>query len=100
MLAKATESDALTDKLSDNFEMGPAVNLKADDVVQIEAALRDLIWRVEYVRLLMQRSDAFSAADEIVTLLDTADARRILQLPDTPLSGDAKTVDEIVGRIE
>jgi hypothetical protein len=75
---------------------GSAVQL---DTVQIEAALRDLIWRVEHVRLLLQRPAASSTAETLTALLDTTDARQALRLENAQLSGDERAVSEVMRRI-
>jgi hypothetical protein len=51
-----------------------------DDVQRLDAALRELIGRVEHVRAILEAGPAAADVQELIALLDTTDARSALCL--------------------
>jgi len=65
---------------------GPAPEPPPNEAMQStaarqEAALRDLIWRVDHVRARLALSNSTSELHELVALLDTSDAHAALGDP-------------------
>ena len=62
------------------------------DFQRFDAALRDIIGRVEHVRAILEAGPAAADVQELIALLDTTDARSALDLnlAEPPLRGDAE----------
>lgn len=54
----------------------------ADKDMPARAALRELLWRVEHMRLLLLESASAVDPATVRDLLDTSEARRVLNMPE------------------
>lgn len=64
------------------------------DAARFEAALRDVIWRVDYVRSLLEEPAGAPHLQELVSLLDTSDVRAVLRLDEAEPDPATRTIQK------